>query len=178
MIARRAVIEALAAEPHQDAEAVAARVSRDQPGVHRATIYRTLQSLVELGVLAHTHDQHRRHFSRFASRRMLTEAYRASTTSDVAEAAGRDPLPGPHSGPRIATEPLYALYMDPLRRARHDPRVSGRPATIQRTPSLPRPLCRRRRPTDSPSRPYETTCAVVARSRHLHRDALEHIRAL
>lgn len=53
--ARRAVIEALAAEPHQDAEAVAARVSGDQPGVHRATIYRTLQSLVELGVLAHTH---------------------------------------------------------------------------------------------------------------------------
>lgn len=44
-------------------------------------------------VLAHTHDQHRRHFSRFASRRMLTEAYRASTTSDVAEAAGGLVLP-------------------------------------------------------------------------------------
>ncbi len=53
--ARRAVLEALAGRPHQDADAVAARVALAQPGVHRATIYRTLAALVELGVVAHTH---------------------------------------------------------------------------------------------------------------------------
>ena len=53
--ARRAVLEALAERPHQDADAVASRVAHVEPGVHRATIYRTLQSLVELGIVAHTH---------------------------------------------------------------------------------------------------------------------------
>ena len=45
------------------------------------------------GVLAYTHDQHRRYFSRFASRRMLSEAYRASTTSTAFDAAPGLALP-------------------------------------------------------------------------------------
>lgn len=44
-------------------------------------------------VLAYTHDQHRRYFSRFASRRMLSEAYRASTTSTALDAAAGLALP-------------------------------------------------------------------------------------
>ncbi|MDY6055453.1 alpha/beta hydrolase [Micrococcus sp.] len=44
-------------------------------------------------VLAYTHDQHRRWFSAFASRRMLAEAYRASTTSTVLDAAPSLHLP-------------------------------------------------------------------------------------
>lgn len=44
-------------------------------------------------VLAYTHDQHRRYFSRFASARMLSESYRASSTGTVADAADRLRLP-------------------------------------------------------------------------------------
>ena len=44
-------------------------------------------------VLAYTHDQHRRHFSGFASARMLSEAYRASSTGSVADVAARLTLP-------------------------------------------------------------------------------------
>ena len=44
-------------------------------------------------VLAYTHDQHRRHFSGFASARMLSEAYRASSTGCVADVAARLTLP-------------------------------------------------------------------------------------
>ena len=44
-------------------------------------------------VLAYTHDQHRRHFSDFASARMLSEAYRASSTGSVADVAARLTLP-------------------------------------------------------------------------------------
>ncbi|MBD2760454.1 transcriptional repressor [Yimella sp. cx-573] len=53
--ARRAVLRALAERPHQDAESVAALVASADPGVHRATIYRNLQSLVDAGVVSHTH---------------------------------------------------------------------------------------------------------------------------
>lgn len=54
--ARAAVLEVLdGAAGHLDAEAVVARVARREPQVHRATVYRTLQSLTELGVLTHTH---------------------------------------------------------------------------------------------------------------------------
>ncbi|NHN56713.1 transcriptional repressor [Calidifontibacter sp. DB0510] len=50
--ARRAVLEVLAAaEAHLDAERVAGQLEQ----VHRATVYRTLQSLAELGVISHTH---------------------------------------------------------------------------------------------------------------------------
>ncbi len=54
--ARRAVLGVLERNKgHLDAEAIAARVGEREPGVHRATVYRTLQSLVTLGVVAHTH---------------------------------------------------------------------------------------------------------------------------
>ncbi|GAB3587311.1 Fur family transcriptional regulator [Calidifontibacter terrae] len=54
-VARRAVLEVLAGHAHLDADEVAERVAQLQPGVHRATIYRTLRSLVEQGVVSHTH---------------------------------------------------------------------------------------------------------------------------
>lgn len=44
-------------------------------------------------VLAYTHDQHRRFFSGFASARMLSQAYRASSTGSVADVADRLALP-------------------------------------------------------------------------------------
>lgn len=54
--ARRAVLGVLEqSRGHLDAEAIAAQVGDREPGVHRATVYRTLQSLVTLGVVAHTH---------------------------------------------------------------------------------------------------------------------------
>lgn len=53
---RRAVLEVLdTATTHLDAEAIAAQIDEVAPGVHRATVYRTLQSLTELGILTHTH---------------------------------------------------------------------------------------------------------------------------
>ena len=57
---RRAVLQVLDAEStsthrHLDAESIAAAVARIEPGVHRATIYRSLQALVDLGLVAHTH---------------------------------------------------------------------------------------------------------------------------
>lgn len=53
---RRAVLDVLDAESaHLDAESIAARVAQIEPGVHRATIYRSLQAMVELGLIAHTH---------------------------------------------------------------------------------------------------------------------------
>lgn len=53
--ARRAVLEALVDQDHLDADAVADRVGRAHPGVHRATIYRSLRSLVDQGLVTHTH---------------------------------------------------------------------------------------------------------------------------
>lgn len=54
--ARRAVLEVLDdASGHLCAEDIAERVDLAEPGVHRATVYRSLQSLTELGIVAHTH---------------------------------------------------------------------------------------------------------------------------
>lgn len=54
--ARRAVLQVLDdARGHLCAEDIAERVDVAEPGVHRATVYRSLQSLAELGVVAHTH---------------------------------------------------------------------------------------------------------------------------
>ncbi|HWC22096.1 MAG TPA: Fur family transcriptional regulator [Flexivirga sp.] len=54
--ARRAVLEVLdEARGHLCAEDIAERVDAAEPGVHRATVYRSLQSLTELGIVAHTH---------------------------------------------------------------------------------------------------------------------------
>ena len=55
-IARRAVLQVLdRASGHLCAEDIATRVDEAEPGVHRATVYRSLQSLAELGIVAHTH---------------------------------------------------------------------------------------------------------------------------
>ncbi|GGB30238.1 transcriptional repressor [Flexivirga endophytica] len=54
--ARRAVLQVLDdAREHLCAEDIAERVDVAEPGVHRATVYRSLQSLTELGIVAHTH---------------------------------------------------------------------------------------------------------------------------
>ena len=57
--ARRAVLRVLdEASGHLTAEVIAERVDQAEPGVHRATVYRSLQSLADLGVVAHTHVPH------------------------------------------------------------------------------------------------------------------------
>ncbi len=43
------------ADEHLTAEQIGTRVSEVEPSVHRATVYRTLTSLVETGVLSHVH---------------------------------------------------------------------------------------------------------------------------
>lgn len=57
---RRAVIEALVAAQgeHLTADDLAARVRESHPDVHRATVYRTLDTLQELGVIFHVHLGH------------------------------------------------------------------------------------------------------------------------
>lgn len=56
---RRAVVEAvLAGDHHVTADEVAARVADRHPEVHRATVYRTLDRLQELGVVTHVHLGH------------------------------------------------------------------------------------------------------------------------
>lgn len=57
--ARRAVVEALlAGDHHVTADEIVARVSSDHPEVHRATVYRTLDRLGEVGVITHVHLGH------------------------------------------------------------------------------------------------------------------------
>ena len=54
--ARRAVIETLARlADHPSAEQLSVSVQESHPGVHRATIYRTLDTLTALGVATHVH---------------------------------------------------------------------------------------------------------------------------
>jgi Fur family ferric uptake transcriptional regulator len=54
--ARRAVLEVLAQTgEHLSADDVAERAALRRPGIHRATVYRALDTLCELGVLTHTH---------------------------------------------------------------------------------------------------------------------------
>jgi Fur family ferric uptake transcriptional regulator len=56
---RRAVVEALlAGDHHVTADEVASRVADRNPEVHRATVYRTLDRLQELGVVTHVHLGH------------------------------------------------------------------------------------------------------------------------
>jgi Fur family ferric uptake transcriptional regulator len=57
--ARVAILEVLSAsEAHLSADDVAQAVNALQPRVHRATVYRTLDSLVAAGLVAHTHLGH------------------------------------------------------------------------------------------------------------------------
>jgi len=57
--ARRAVLRALATtDAHLRADDVCALVEPVAPGVHRATVYRTLEALADLGVVTHVHLGH------------------------------------------------------------------------------------------------------------------------
>ena len=57
--ARRQVVTALLdASDHQSAEDLAATIRRDNPDVHLTTVYRTLESLEQLDIVAHTHVGH------------------------------------------------------------------------------------------------------------------------
>jgi Fe2+ or Zn2+ uptake regulation protein len=56
---RRAVLAVLARDgEHLSAEAVLTRVAGQDPSVHRASVYRTLEALSELGVVQHVHVGH------------------------------------------------------------------------------------------------------------------------
>jgi len=58
-VARRAVVEALANHRgHPNVDEVYAAVEAKMPGVHLATVYRTLDTLAELGVVSHVHLGH------------------------------------------------------------------------------------------------------------------------
>ena len=54
--ARQAVIEVLdSTDDHLTADEIVARAEASAPGVHRATVYRALSTLGELGLVTHTH---------------------------------------------------------------------------------------------------------------------------
>jgi Fur family ferric uptake transcriptional regulator len=54
--ARQAVIEVLeSTEEHLAADEIIARAEASAPGVHRATVYRALSTLGDLGLVTHTH---------------------------------------------------------------------------------------------------------------------------
>lgn len=54
--ARQAIIEVLdGTEAHLAADEIVARAEASAPGVHRATVYRALSTLGELGLVTHTH---------------------------------------------------------------------------------------------------------------------------
>jgi Fe2+ or Zn2+ uptake regulation protein len=56
---RRAVLAVLAeGSEHLPADAIVSRVAERDPGVHRASVYRTLDALSELGVIQHVHIGH------------------------------------------------------------------------------------------------------------------------
>ena len=58
---RRAVLQALVeAGPHPDADTIASVARRYDPHVHLATVYRTLELLEDMGVIAHVHLGHGR----------------------------------------------------------------------------------------------------------------------
>lgn len=57
--ARRAVIETLARQDgHPSAVELSAEIEHRYPGIHLATVYRTLEVLSELGVVTHVHMSH------------------------------------------------------------------------------------------------------------------------
>lgn len=57
--ARRAVIEALArSTAHPSVDQLCSDIERILPGVHRSTIYRTVETLDELGAITHVHMGH------------------------------------------------------------------------------------------------------------------------
>lgn len=57
--ARRAVLEVIGStSAHLSADEIAVAVARREPDVHRATVFRTLERLVSLGVVTHVHLPH------------------------------------------------------------------------------------------------------------------------
>lgn len=57
--ARQALLKALAsAAGHLTADELSTQVGRTHPAIHRATIYRTLETLRRLGIVEHTHLGH------------------------------------------------------------------------------------------------------------------------
>jgi Fur family ferric uptake transcriptional regulator len=57
--ARRAVLDVLAdTDEHLTTEELLSAVNRAEPDVHRATVYRTVDRLAELGIVEHTHLGH------------------------------------------------------------------------------------------------------------------------
>ena len=57
--ARRVVIDLLAgSDEHLSAETIAARVHDAQPEIHLSTVYRTLESLQDMGLVDHVHQPH------------------------------------------------------------------------------------------------------------------------
>ncbi len=64
---RRLVLEALVdTQPHPSAEDVAAHIGTVAPEIHLSTIYRTLNTLTDLGVISHVHIDHGRSVYHFA----------------------------------------------------------------------------------------------------------------
>ena len=60
-VGRRAVVDALlSAEGHVSADDLAAMVRQDHPGLHRATVYRSLEALEAAGLVEHVHLGHGR----------------------------------------------------------------------------------------------------------------------
>jgi Fur family transcriptional regulator, ferric uptake regulator len=57
---RRAIVAALLDAPdhHVTAQALAERVQQSHPDVHASTVYRTLDTLTDIGVVEHTHFGH------------------------------------------------------------------------------------------------------------------------
>lgn len=56
---RRAIVDALLdAGGHVSADELARRVQAGHPDVHQSTVYRTLETLAELGVVEHVHFPH------------------------------------------------------------------------------------------------------------------------
>ena len=56
---RRVIVTALLDAPdHVTADVLAEAVQRNHPDIHRSTVYRTLETLTELGVVEHAHLGH------------------------------------------------------------------------------------------------------------------------
>ncbi|MFP5328345.1 MAG: Fur family transcriptional regulator, partial [Acidimicrobiia bacterium] len=56
---RRVIIDVLlSGDAHLTADAIAEAVQRRHPDIHRSTVYRTLDTLTELGVVTHVHLGH------------------------------------------------------------------------------------------------------------------------
>lgn len=85
---RRAVLEALiATQPHPSVEDVIDAAQQDDPAIHRSTVYRTLNTLAEMGVVSHVHLDHGRsvyHFTHDIEPHLVCPRCGATTHLDTA----------------------------------------------------------------------------------------------